>query len=173
VPDIAGPRVYEIAELLRGYLKTRHKHRLIVPIRFPGKAARAFRAGANPAPDGVVGRRTWEEFLRTGWVLPATAPPAGLSHRHPRPASSCCRGRRGLDPESPRCSTVSPTAPAGWRRMGPAPAHCRWINSSNSRHHDSRVMCACWRREAQNAGLQVGDPPRPRGPDRRPGRENR
>ena len=63
VPDIAGPRVYESAELLRGYLKTRHKHRLIVPIRLPGKAARAFRAGANLAPDGVVGRRTWEEFL--------------------------------------------------------------------------------------------------------------
>ena len=63
VPDIAGPRVYEFAELLRGYLKTRHKHRLIVPIRLPGKAARAFRTGANLAPDGVVGRRTWEEFL--------------------------------------------------------------------------------------------------------------
>jgi hypothetical protein len=63
VPGIAGPRVYEIAELLRGYLQTRHKHRLIVPIRLPGEAARAFRAGANLAPDGVVGRRTWEEFL--------------------------------------------------------------------------------------------------------------
>jgi hypothetical protein len=34
-----------------------------VPIRLPGKAARAFRAGANLAPDRAVGRRTWEEFL--------------------------------------------------------------------------------------------------------------
>jgi uncharacterized protein YbjT (DUF2867 family) len=63
VPDIAGPRVYEFAELLRGYLHTRHKRRLIVPVRLPGKAAGAFRAGANLAQDGVVGRRTWEEFL--------------------------------------------------------------------------------------------------------------
>jgi uncharacterized protein YbjT (DUF2867 family) len=63
VPDIAGPRVYEFAELLRGYLRTRQKHRLIVPIRLPGKAARAVRAGANLAQDAVVGRRTWEEFL--------------------------------------------------------------------------------------------------------------
>jgi uncharacterized protein YbjT (DUF2867 family) len=63
VPDVAGPRVYEMAELLRGYLRARRKHRLIVPVRLPGTAARAFRAGANLAPDRAVGRRTWEEFL--------------------------------------------------------------------------------------------------------------
>jgi uncharacterized protein YbjT (DUF2867 family) len=63
VPDMAGPRVYEMAALLRGYLHARRKHRPIVPVRAPGKAARAFRAGANLAPDRAVGRRTWEEFL--------------------------------------------------------------------------------------------------------------
>jgi uncharacterized protein YbjT (DUF2867 family) len=63
VPDMAGPRVYGMAELIRGYLRARRKHRPIVPIRIPGKAARAFRAGANLAPDRAVGRRTWEAFL--------------------------------------------------------------------------------------------------------------
>ena len=63
VPDLAGPRVYAMAELVRGYLQARRKHRPIVPVRLPGKAARAFRAGANLAPDRAVGRRTWEEFL--------------------------------------------------------------------------------------------------------------
>jgi uncharacterized protein YbjT (DUF2867 family) len=63
VPDLAGPRVYGMAELLRGYLRARGKHRLLVPVRLPGKAARALRAGANLAPDRAVGRRTWEEFL--------------------------------------------------------------------------------------------------------------
>ncbi|MGH3021974.1 MAG: SDR family oxidoreductase [Gaiellaceae bacterium] len=63
VPDLAGPRVYEMAELARGYLRAGRKHRLIVPVRLPGKAARAFRAGANLAPDRAVGRRTWDEFL--------------------------------------------------------------------------------------------------------------
>jgi uncharacterized protein YbjT (DUF2867 family) len=63
VPDIAGPRVYEMAELLRGYLQARGKHRLIVPVRVPGQAARAIRAGANLAPHRAVGRRTWEDFL--------------------------------------------------------------------------------------------------------------
>lgn len=63
VPDIAGPRVYEMAELLRGYLRSVRKHRLIVPIRFPGQAARAFRGGANLSLERAVGCRTWEDFL--------------------------------------------------------------------------------------------------------------
>jgi uncharacterized protein YbjT (DUF2867 family) len=63
VPDMAGPRVYGMAELVRGYLRARRRHRPIVPVRLPGKAAAAFRAGANLAPDRAVGRRTWEGFL--------------------------------------------------------------------------------------------------------------
>jgi hypothetical protein len=35
----------------------------MVPVHLPGKAAKAFRAGANLAPDRAVGRRTWEDFL--------------------------------------------------------------------------------------------------------------
>jgi uncharacterized protein YbjT (DUF2867 family) len=63
VPDMAGPRVYEMAELLRLYLRASRRHRLLVPVRLPGKAAGAVRAGAILAPDRAVGRRTWEEFL--------------------------------------------------------------------------------------------------------------
>ena len=63
VPDMGGPRVYGAAELLRGYLRARHRRRPIVPLWLPGKAARVFRAGANLAPEQAVGRRTWEEFL--------------------------------------------------------------------------------------------------------------
>jgi hypothetical protein len=55
--------VYSTAGLLRGYLRARGKHRLMVPVRIPGKAARAIRAGANLAPERAVGHRTWEDFL--------------------------------------------------------------------------------------------------------------
>ena len=34
-----------------------------MPIWLPGKAARAFRASANLAPEQAVGHRTWEDFL--------------------------------------------------------------------------------------------------------------
>jgi uncharacterized protein YbjT (DUF2867 family) len=67
VPEVGGPRVYELAALVRGYLRARGKRRPILPVWLPGRAARAFRAGANLAPDRAVGRRTWEEFL-AGWV---------------------------------------------------------------------------------------------------------
>jgi hypothetical protein len=50
-------------ELLRSYLNAAGKHRLTIPIRPPGNAARAIRAGANLAPESSVGHQTWEQFL--------------------------------------------------------------------------------------------------------------
>ncbi len=63
VPDMAGPRVYGIKELMREYLSARHLSRRMVPVPLPGQAAGAFRAGANIDPARAVGRRTWEDFL--------------------------------------------------------------------------------------------------------------
>jgi uncharacterized protein YbjT (DUF2867 family) len=63
VPDMAGPRVYTMPDLLHSYLRASGKRRPTVPVPIPGKAARAVRAGANLAPDRAVGRRTWEDFL--------------------------------------------------------------------------------------------------------------
>jgi uncharacterized protein YbjT (DUF2867 family) len=63
VPDMAGPRVYAMADLIGSYLRARGKHRLMLPLWMPGRAARAIRDGANLAPDRAVGHRTWEEFL--------------------------------------------------------------------------------------------------------------
>jgi uncharacterized protein YbjT (DUF2867 family) len=63
VPDMAGPQVFSMADLLRGYLKARGKRRPLVPLWLPGQAARAVRAGANLAPGRAVGHRTWEDFL--------------------------------------------------------------------------------------------------------------
>jgi uncharacterized protein YbjT (DUF2867 family) len=63
VLDFGGPRVYEMADLVRGYLRATERRRPILHLRLPGKAARAFRDGANLTPDRAVGRLTWEEFL--------------------------------------------------------------------------------------------------------------
>jgi uncharacterized protein YbjT (DUF2867 family) len=64
VPDLAGPAVYPMGELIRGYLRARGARRLLLPVRIPGKAGQAYRAGANLAPAGAtVGTRTWAEFL--------------------------------------------------------------------------------------------------------------
>ncbi|NUW33950.1 NAD(P)H-binding protein [Nonomuraea sp. SMC257] len=63
VPDLAGPRVHAMEDLARDYLRAGGRRRLVVPMRTPGRAAAAFREGANLAPDHAVGRRTWEDFL--------------------------------------------------------------------------------------------------------------
>src|SRR5215218_7719572 len=69
VPDMGGPRVYEMTALVRSYLQARGKHRLIMPVRTPGKTARVFRSGANLTPSRAVGPRTWEDFLAARVIL--------------------------------------------------------------------------------------------------------
>ncbi len=73
VPAMGGPRVYAMAELLRGYLRATGTQRPILPLWLPGKAARAFRAGANLAPDRAVGHHTWEEVLAARVGAPSGA----------------------------------------------------------------------------------------------------
>ncbi|WNO71451.1 SDR family oxidoreductase [Streptomyces sp. AM8-1-1] len=64
VPDLAGPKVHTMADLLGGYLRASGRRRPMLPVRIPGKAGRAYRAGENLSLDGaVLGKRTWEEFL--------------------------------------------------------------------------------------------------------------
>ena len=63
VEDVAGPRIYQASQLIRGYLRTAGTRRPMVPMPLPGKGGRALREGANLAPGRAVGRRTWEEFL--------------------------------------------------------------------------------------------------------------
>ena len=64
VPDLAGPTVYGLGELSRGYLRARGGRRLLLPVRMPGKAGRAYRAGENLTLEGAaLGARTWEDFL--------------------------------------------------------------------------------------------------------------
>lgn len=64
VADLAGPTVYGLGELCRGYLRATGKHRLMMPVRLPGRVGRAYRAGANLSLEGTsVGTRTWEDFL--------------------------------------------------------------------------------------------------------------
>jgi uncharacterized protein YbjT (DUF2867 family) len=64
VPDLAGPKIYAMGDLIRAYLRASGRRRLMMPVRMPGKAGRAYRAGENLSVEGAtVGKRTWEDFL--------------------------------------------------------------------------------------------------------------
>ena len=53
-----------MADLVRSYLEAVGRHRPLLPVRLPGKIARAVKDGANlPAASATLGHRTWEEFL--------------------------------------------------------------------------------------------------------------
>jgi hypothetical protein len=64
VPDIGGPRVYEMVELLRTYVPARRMHRLFVPVPIPGNAARRSRLGQTWPPTepwaAGRGRTSWQ-----------------------------------------------------------------------------------------------------------------
>jgi uncharacterized protein YbjT (DUF2867 family) len=67
VPDLAGPTIYTVAELVNSYLSAVGKRRPLVPVHIPGQAARAIRAGANLAPIALSasgpGRNSWPPDL--------------------------------------------------------------------------------------------------------------
>jgi uncharacterized protein YbjT (DUF2867 family) len=61
--DIGGPETKTAAEFARVYFKASGRTRKVVEVPLPGKMARAWRQGAQLAPDHKFGRTTWEEFL--------------------------------------------------------------------------------------------------------------
>jgi len=62
-PELGGPTIYPMSGLARDYLRATGKRRLIMNVPMPGKAAAAFRAGANLAAGHADGTGTWEAFL--------------------------------------------------------------------------------------------------------------
>jgi uncharacterized protein YbjT (DUF2867 family) len=77
VAEMGGPQVLDWADLVRAYLAAAGKHRLIVRVPTPGRAAAAIRAGANLARDHAVGRQTWQEFLAGAVGAPQLITPPG------------------------------------------------------------------------------------------------
>ncbi|WP_040869962.1 SDR family oxidoreductase [Nocardia exalbida] len=72
VPDLVGPEVLGMRELVRDYLAVLGKRRALLTMPVPGKAGRVYRAGANLVTDGAdVGELTWADYLaeRRGAVL--------------------------------------------------------------------------------------------------------
>lgn len=64
VPDLAGPEVHGMADLVRSHLAARGRRRPLLPVRMPGRAGRAYRAGENLSDGSATrGTRTWADFL--------------------------------------------------------------------------------------------------------------
>jgi uncharacterized protein YbjT (DUF2867 family) len=64
VPDLAGPTVYTMRELVESYLDKTGKRRMFLPVGIPGKTGQGYRAADNlNLRDAIRGTRSWESFL--------------------------------------------------------------------------------------------------------------
>jgi uncharacterized protein YbjT (DUF2867 family) len=65
VPDMGGPEVTSLPELMRTYLSVAGLQRRVlrVPVRLPGRTMAAFRDGAHLSPDHADGHVTFAEYL--------------------------------------------------------------------------------------------------------------
>jgi uncharacterized protein YbjT (DUF2867 family) len=62
-PDIGGPEVLELREIVTAWRARRGRPRGVVGLPLPGAVARAFREGRNTCPEHRDGRQTWAEFV--------------------------------------------------------------------------------------------------------------
>jgi uncharacterized protein YbjT (DUF2867 family) len=63
VPDIGGPEVRTMDDIVRSYLEVAGSRKKVVLFPLPGKTARAIRSGALTCPESRYGKTRWEEFL--------------------------------------------------------------------------------------------------------------
>jgi uncharacterized protein YbjT (DUF2867 family) len=63
VPDVGGPEVLTSSELARTYLEVADRRKRLVEVPVPGRAARAWREGAQLCPEQAYGSIRWQEFL--------------------------------------------------------------------------------------------------------------
>lgn len=63
-PELAGPEVHQMTDLMRRVLRARGSRRPVVPLRLPGSVGRGFATGGLlPEGQGPRGRQTFDEWL--------------------------------------------------------------------------------------------------------------
>ncbi|MFJ6085474.1 SDR family oxidoreductase [Streptomyces sp. NPDC092369] len=63
-PDLAGPRVEQLVDMVRRLLRARHQRRLLVPVRLPGATGAAMTGGGQlPTGPGTRGTQTFDAWL--------------------------------------------------------------------------------------------------------------
>ncbi|MFD3379116.1 MULTISPECIES: SDR family oxidoreductase [unclassified Streptomyces] len=63
-PELAGPRVEELVDMVRKLLRAGGRRRLLVPVTLPGAVGRAMKSGGNlPTGPGSRGTQTFDEWL--------------------------------------------------------------------------------------------------------------
>ena len=78
--DMGGPEVLRLGAMARAWCAARHAHKVILPLRVPGRTASGFRRGELTCPENRQGRVTWGEWLRRQYAL-SNHMPSGYAQR--------------------------------------------------------------------------------------------
>lgn len=63
-PDLAGPRVEQLVDMVRRLMRARHERRLVLPVKMPGATGAAMTGdGQLPIGPGPRGSQTFDEWL--------------------------------------------------------------------------------------------------------------
>ncbi|MEV7106080.1 SDR family oxidoreductase [Streptomyces atroolivaceus] len=63
-PELAGPQVEQVVDMVRRLLRARHQRRLLLPVKMPGAAGTAMAGdGLLPVGQGPRGSQTFEAWL--------------------------------------------------------------------------------------------------------------
>jgi uncharacterized protein YbjT (DUF2867 family) len=64
LPDLAGPQIEDMGELVRRVLQAQGRRRRVLPLRLPGRAGRGMADGSLiPGEDGPRGTLSFETWL--------------------------------------------------------------------------------------------------------------
>jgi uncharacterized protein YbjT (DUF2867 family) len=63
LPDVAGPEVLTLKDMLHDWQQARGSHKLVLPVPIPGKLSAAIRHGLITSPNARVGTMTWAQWL--------------------------------------------------------------------------------------------------------------
>lgn len=79
VPDMAGPEVLRVGDMIRTWLKIRGIRKPVVNLPLPGATFNAYRRGLNTEPNRAVGKITWAEWVAREYDTAHTYVPAKAS----------------------------------------------------------------------------------------------
>ncbi|MEV7341106.1 NAD(P)H-binding protein [Streptomyces sp. NPDC093544] len=89
-PELAGPQVEQLVDMVRRLLRARNQHRLLLPVKLPGATGAAMTGdGQLPTGQGPRGEQTFDTWLaHNSSRTTSTAPPAWMSASRAAPSPS-------------------------------------------------------------------------------------
>lgn len=69
LPDMGGPEVLTMKEMIQRWLAAQGKQRILVPLPLFGEAMRRVRNGVHLTPDHAVGVSTWADWLAARYAV--------------------------------------------------------------------------------------------------------